>query len=315
MHVPAPGLPRLGLLLGDTAPETVRPLLLEVGDRVRPVDGAHDADGTVPRAYLWAGDPEHPPAGSPYAVWLRTVDDAEHELVAAAAALITADAEVADATGALFVPDRTLVPHARPILPAIRRRLRTQRGLPTRVVAAGEYTSWLWIPISSRGEMRAMPLARALADTAAATAGAVAAVGRALPTALAWAAPTVTDLASAQAWSALPGRDVLVAESYEQRLVLAKDLAADERRASALGWSGRLLMQNRHDLRSTARSLLAALRLPAGSVGGQLAGSAVWRDTLDSMHMPAEAPARWRVASLMRSLPTSMVSGLDLGEG
>ncbi|MGI8868717.1 MAG: glycosyltransferase [Mycobacteriales bacterium] len=304
MHLPRPGLARLGLLLGDTPPEQVRPLLLDLGDRIRPVDGVVGPDGAAPAAYLWADDPVLPPAGAAYAGWLRTAADARTAMAGAASVLITADPAVADETGALLVPARTAVPHARPILPAMRARLREQRGLPRRVLAAGEDTTWLWVPVSPIGEMRAMPIPRALRDTAAATASAVSAVGRALPVALAWGAPTVTDSASAAALGAVPGRDVVIAEAYDARLVAAKELADDPARAATVGYAGRRLMETRHDRRETIRCLLHALRLPT-TVHGPGGG---WQDTLELLHTPANSPARTRISGLMKALPASLAA-------
>ncbi len=303
MHLPGTGLPRLGLLLGAEPPAPVRALLLEIADRTRAVDGAADPDGTRPAAYLWSRDPQLPPPGAAYAVWLRDRTDATGEPARSAAALITADPDLAAETGALLVPERTAVPSARPVLPAIRRRIRAQRDLPAQVIAVGEDTTWLWVTIDLAGGMAATPLARALGETAVGVASAAAAVGRALPLALAWAAPTVTDAASAAEWGAVPGRDVLIAETYDERLAIAKDLAADEPRAAHLGWAGRRLMETRHDLRRTAISLLGALGLPT-TTGGAPGG--VWRDAIEAMHTPADSHARWRIGSLVAPLPARL---------
>lgn len=290
-------LPGLGLLLGAEPPDAVRRLLLTIADRVRPVDGVFSPDGGAPpAAYLWRGDSVRPPEGARYAVWLRRNDA---ELVDGATALVTDDLELADLHGAIFVPDRTLVHRTRPILPFVRRRLREGRGLPSVVVACGEHTTWLWLAVD-QGVMEAERLTRAQADTAAGIASAVAAVGRALPTALAWGAPTVTDHASATALGAVDGVHVLVAESYDERIDLARELAEDEARATPLAWQGRRLMETRHDLLRSARDFLTALDLPTHRAGGP---GARWRDALSSLSTPENSPVRAWIGSLVAPLP------------
>lgn len=290
-------LPGLGLLLGAEPPAAVHRLLLTIADRVRPVDGALSPDGGVPpTAYLWRADSVRPPADARYAVWLRPEDT---ELIDGAAALVTDDLALADEYGAIFVPERTLVHRVRPILPFVRRRLRAGRGLPSVVVACGEHTTWLWLAVD-QGVMEAQRLTRSQADTAAGVANAVAAVGRALPTALAWGAPTVTDAASAATLGAVEGVHVLVAESYNERIDLARELAEDEARATPLAWQGRRLMETRHDLQRSSRDFLAALRLPTHRAGG---AGAPWRDALAGLSTPETSPVRARIGSLVAPLP------------
>ena len=296
-------LPRLGLLVGVEPPEALRRLLSEVADRVRLVDGLRPADdGPAPRAFLWYDDPTPPPPGSAHAVWVSRTEELDSGPAGSATLLLCDQPAIAEMAGprALLVPPERPVPVGRPILPFVRRRLRHARGLPATVIARGDAVQWTWQPGDAAEPREAESLPPELADTAAAVASAVIATGPALLTALAWASPTVTDPSSAAQVGAVDGVHVVVVADPDRRHAAALDLAADDAVAARVAWRGRRLVEERHDLRWTARELLRRLDLPQHPAGG-LGGVA--RDRLEELDTPSDSPARWRIESLITALP------------
>lgn len=168
-----------------------------------------------------------------------------------------------------------------------------QPGLPLEgAAAAGGVDALLAWP------GRQTPLAGELVDTALAAATVVVATSPALVVrALAWGAPTVTTPAAARALGALPGREVLVADTDAQRRELAAELAADDGRAATLGWAGRLLVERRFDLPLVAAQLAGRLGLTRTS--GPLA---LPRTRLAELGTPPAARIRSRLAAAVEPL-------------
>ena len=160
-----------------------------------------------------------------------------------------------------------------PVTPYVRSRWRRRFGLrPDLVVDVAD------IP----GDLR---------PTALAVAAAVIVHGRdLLLEALAWGAPTVTDAATAEAAEARAGEEVVVGAPAETA-ALAAALAADPRRAAALGRAGRRLVERGHDPLQAATALRQALGLAA-------APSPV-DQRLDELWTPARARIRERAAGLV----------------
>lgn len=312
------GRPRLGLLVGIEAPVALRALLRAMADRVRLVDGVSPAEpGPAPGAYVWYADPTEPPPGTvatAVAAWVSDAAAAEVGVPAGARLLLTDDAAVATdlrARGrrALVVPGSTVVRAARPVLPAVRRRLRALRDLPDLAVAWGEGTRWSWHEVAADGSVRGKQVERALTDTVVGLASAVIAIGAAPALrALAWGAPTVTDEVTAVAIGAVAGTDVEVAGSAPERFTKAIGLARAPSRAAALAWAGHQLVEQHFDLAWTAQATLAALGLPTHRAGGP---AGAWRDRLTELGTPRESHVYWRIAALVDPLPTRSSSAAE----
>jgi hypothetical protein len=153
-----------------------------------------------------------------------------------------------------------------PMAPVVRGRWRTRLGLPATMVvdAAG--------------------LPDDLAPTALALASVVIATGDRLAEALAWAAPCVTDAASAGALGAAEG-DVAVGDRS-----LADDIAGDDGRASALSAGGRRLAERRLDQHAAARRIAAALGLLPANPAHRV---------LDDLYTPDGSALRRRIDTLV----------------
>ncbi|HEX5493179.1 MAG TPA: hypothetical protein VFX70_01215, partial [Mycobacteriales bacterium] len=159
--------------------------------------------------------------------------------------------------------------------------------------------AWYW-----NGSAEALPAD--LVGTAAGSASAVVATGSALRTALAWAAPTITDPHSAAALHAVDGVHLLVAARASARLRMAQALAGDDAWAARLGWAGRLLARDRVDVRHAAWTLLTRLGLPTHPLAGSLAGL---EHELDLLGTPEYSPVRARARDLTRPLPRRSPAG------
>jgi hypothetical protein len=153
-----------------------------------------------------------------------------------------------------------------PMAPVVRSRWRSRLGLPpTMVVDAAD------VPDD-------------LAPTALALASVVVATGVGLAEALAWAAPCVTDAASAAALGAGEGHVAIGARS------LATQIAGDHGWASALSAGGRRLAERRLDQHGAARRVAAALGLLPGHPAHRV---------LDDFYTPAASPLRRRIDALV----------------
>ncbi len=257
----------------------VDPSLQAALDRlVRVFDLTAAADAAGPwDAVLWHhGAP--PPPGIPTAVWTTEVDLAAEPARSAAALL--APASMTDERCVVLGPYPEY-PGARPVLPFSRRRIRRARRLAGPAVAEFDSGRWWWDGVE-------------VADGAgAAAAGLAAAVVATEPAsvlhALAWAAPTVTDPATAEAIGAVADTHLIVADAPAARCLLATELAADDRRAAAVSWAGRRLYERRW----SAEGVLERLRgVSVDAVSADPVGRLT--DAIDELRAPPDATVRSR---------------------
>lgn len=292
-----PMLPVLGVMVGMRTPPALRALLVAAADRCRPVvcPSVEPLPDPPPAAFLWCASSASPPGQARHAAWVGTLTDLNHPVVRAAEVLLCETYDVLDAAGGrgVYVPDMPRGDDARPMTPFVRRRLRTARGLPDVVIARSEDDTWYWndSPVALPAD---------LVPTAAGSASAVVATGSGLPTALAWAAPTVTDPDSAASLHAVDGVHVLVAADPEERMRQARLLAGDDRLAARLGRAGRLMVLDRTDARHAAWTMLASLGLPTHPLAGSMS---TLEHALDVLGTPEYSPVRLGARALADPLP------------
>ncbi len=256
-------LPTLGLVAGHEDAESIVPLLVALRAWCTPVALS---PGVVPVALL---------ATSPTAIGLSAAlagrmavgvivdepDQLTDTVVHQATAIIVSDERLAHEIGdtAIVWPREALHASQHPSLsPFVRQRWRARLGLPRDFV----------IEIGTRAPTT---LDESLVAAALATCSAAVVHGPQLVTALALGTPVVTDAASAAHIGATPFVHVGVAEPPAAPGI-ARELAADPARAAALGWGGRLLVEERFDLATVASELVDALDLgPASFAAAPLA--------------------------------------------
>jgi hypothetical protein len=210
-------------------------------------------------------------------VWLSSPD----ELDAARDAIVVTDDEAvaADCETALCFRGSIDVRRAAvPMTPFVRARARAAAGLPADLVISADDDG--------------ASVSAASLPTALALAGAVVVHGRRLVEALAWGAPCVTDAASARSAGAVHGVEVLVA-GRNDAVATARELAADQRRAAALGRAGRRLVERLHDASAIELARRLGLVAPAATPSERLAAR------LDELWTPATAPIRSRAAAML----------------
>jgi hypothetical protein len=156
-----------------------------------------------------------------------------------------------------------------PLAPVIRSRWRSRLGLPATLV----------VTVGGEG---APP--DDLAPTAMALASVVVVSGPRLADALAWAAPGVTDLASAAAVGASEAELAIGPPS------IAAQIAGDEHRAAALSAAGRRLAERRLDQHRAAAQVATGLGLMAITPEVRV---------LDDLRTPAASALRRRVDTLV----------------
>lgn len=296
--------PVVGLLVGAAPPAALRGLLARLA---RSCDLRDAAQVAAPDAVVWHRDPLPPPAGVPAAVWVTDPADLASPAARAATVLLTDDDRLGDDPRLVVLGagrgdagdagDAAGAPAGSPVSPFVRRRLREARGLPATPVAWGSGLGWSWSPApGAAGE----PVADDDVDTAVAAAAVAVAVGPALPRALAWGTPTVTDPASARETGARDGEHVLVGDDGPARDAAVARVLADDRLASRLGWSGRLLVEQGSAGDAAVRRVRAALRLggdhPSGARGGL-------SSALTELGTPPDAVLRSRLAGLVAGFP------------
>lgn len=290
-------LPLLGVLLGVQTPKPLRSLLVAMSDRCRPVtcSAIEATPHPPPVAYLWCGSTTPPPADVPYGAWVCEPGDLTGPIADNATVLLCETWQLAESAGArgLMIPPQQWNRETQPMLPFIRRRLRQVRGLGETTLATGNESGWNW-------DQDPELLPEDLVDTAAGSAAAVIATGPALGVSLGWAAPTVTDPGSAAAIGAIDGTHVLVAPDHDRRVKLASDLAKNEALSARLSWAGWLLHRSQTDVKFAADEVLRRLGIAAHPVAGMLA---TLEDQFDVLGTPPDAHARWRLQSLVASLP------------
>jgi hypothetical protein len=122
-------------------------------------------------------------------------------------------------------------------------------------------------------------------------------------TALAWAAPTVTDPATARRFALVPGEDVLVDGDPAARRRLAAALADDDVQAARLARKGWQAARARRP-EVVAANLCRRLGIdpPARSTSGLTAA-------LDELGTPADSLVRRRARAATATLPGAVTSG------
>ncbi|HEX6539136.1 MAG TPA: hypothetical protein VF155_08155 [Candidatus Dormibacteraeota bacterium] len=272
--------PVLGLLVTPDPPAGFAWLVRQLGRWCTPaaVERGSEPDAFLASSRHARGLAAALSSGRPVAVWIDD-DDPTATLRLPAALLLTADLRLAGSDRFLYVPpengvDADAIP---PIAPFLRARIRRREGLPARMVIdlrSGELTA------------EAVPAALAVCSACVAT-------GDALPYALAWAAPTITDAASAGALCARAGRDVEVGEDAALA-GLAHRVAGDERRAASLSRRGRGLIESLRRRGHVPPAVAMALGLFAAP-GSRPRVEAV----LDTMNTPGSAAIRRRVRAAL----------------
>jgi hypothetical protein len=225
-------------------------------------------------------------SGAPVAVWVAHDETAERVPDAAHVVPVGDDAATLERFGSrgLLWPDGIDAERRQPVTPFVRARWRRRWGLPEQMV---------WVP----AEITPTPT-EAVNRTAFAMASAVGVQGRAAVEALAWAAPVVTDAATADSIGATDGQEVLVAAAAQFGPAAAK-LAGDQRLAASLGRAGRRLVERRHDIARPAGVLATRLGLrterldPARRVSACL--DELWTPARDHIRLRAEGHALARI--------------------
>lgn len=252
----------------------------------RPVEPALLAEGRVALVHVEGAHL----AARPDVPWVAVAHSTDRVRAAraAGAALVLALPGSPAAAVARPLPDGAGAPGSRPVSPFVRGRLRALRGLPAAVgVGAGD-GSWSWDgvdgPVEAAGELH-------VPSHPAAVAPAVVATGAALPVALAWGAPTVTDAESAARAGAVPGRDVVVAGAGRE-LPAARRLAARDVRCAALSFAGRRAYEAQLDPNRLVLDVLAALGLHVPSPRRPYSRL---EHAVEELGAPARSPVRERV--------------------
>lgn len=291
-------LTRLAVHVGRDVPEGLTAVLSALPPDVQPVAASAREPlpaGTV--AHLYCSDvlPRRP--ATPYAVWRIPVADAGD--LGDVPVLADAGAEHVR-PGDLQVSLRAWPEHARPVLPFTRAGLRRVRDLPVHLVGEARADGVAW---GTPGE----PPAEAPLDTwptLAALSSAVVATGDELWTALAWAAPAVTDPEGARLLGLTPDVDVLVGADPATRSRLAAELAADDLRAARLARSGWQAARS-HRPPAVAAELCRRLAVrpdPRSTVSGLTSA-------LDALGTPAHSLIRRRARAATAGLPGAVTSG------
>ncbi len=288
----AVSLPVLALLVSRRAPEEVLPLLAALTRHCSPL--VPDVGVPPAKAALSTDASLGAPIGLPLALWVGSVSDLSMGAAVDAEVVLTRDEQVLAEVGdrALWVPVTRAPAGSRPISPFVRSRLRAARGLPADVVVDDDHDELRW-------PHRAAALLGDEIDTALACAGSVVALGAArVLRSLAWGTATVTDLATATEIRAVDGVHLRIAHTATTRRQLAEDLAADDSAAAALGWQGRLLVEQRHDVDRAAAVLARRL----GLIQARIAPLAGPLALLAELGTPPDARVRARMADAVRAL-------------
>jgi hypothetical protein len=173
------------------------------------------------------------------------------------------------------------LPAARPYAPYPRQRIRRSRGLPNHVVGVVTQDQNHWDNHAVGPEFTATILT---------CASVVVADAHSLLSALAYAAPVVTDPAAAAAIGAVDGEHVLVGSEEYTRTLLAEELAVDMARAARISWAGRRLFEDRYSVTHLTRRIDDAaprLRGPAER----------FEQVLAALGTPDDAPIRARATA------------------
>ncbi len=244
-------LPLLGLLTSPADPTPLAPLVVSM--RRWCVPAADDPSIAAPDAYL-AADPAA--VGLTDALLGPALVAVLVESTARIPEVVLEHADVLivrDPDSAVAFPDRAVVfprdfvrPSQHPnISPFVRSRWRAGLQLPDPMIVR------LGVP-------RPWPLDDAAVPAALATCSAAIVRGPWLLTALALGTPVITDAPSCARIGATNNIHLIVSPPTESN-DLAVALAADGPRAAAVGWGGRMLVEEHHDLEAVAVELLDRL--------------------------------------------------------
>lgn len=129
-----------------------------------------------------------------------------------------------------------------PVLPSVRRRIREARGS-----AATLIVEWSPAGVIAWADDKPRKLSVSHIDSALALASSAIVCGGNLEQAWQWATPCVCEPTTAARYGANDGVDTLIAATPEERLRLARELAADEARAASLAWAGYLRTKRPRD--------------------------------------------------------------------
>lgn len=258
-------LPLVGLLVGYSDASALTPLVVALRPWCRP--HAPDPLLGAPDAFL-AADPralgldaalDGPGA---VAVFVESGSQLPKSLVDRADVFLVRDHTTAEALGtrAIVLPRDTVIASEHPYIPtSVRARWRRRLGLSDRLIVR------LGFPDPWPNDAAMIPAALAVCSVAVVR-------GPWLLTALALGAPVVTDETGAARIGATPNVQVAVAATTATPEAV-KTLVASPARATALGWGGRQLIEERHDLGRLAVELLNRLGVgPAGFPDAPLAG-------------------------------------------
>lgn len=269
-------LPLVAILAGHTDAAPLLPLLGALRSWCRPC--APDANLGTPDAYVATSTRaiglDAALAGPiPVAVVVDSASSVTPDVRARAEALIVRDASTVAELGdtAIVWPRHAVRASDHPcVSPFVRERWRIRLGLPSPMIV--EF-----------GGIRPSALDPATSTAALTVCSAAVVHGPLLTTALALGAAVVTDAAAASALGAIPFVHLAVSERH-QSSALAEELATDPGRSAALGWGGRQLVEERHDLDGIAQRIVYALGI--GPISFPDAPLARLDATLDALGTP-----------------------------
>ncbi len=253
----AVNIPLIGLLASQADPGAIAPLVVALRKWSRP--NAVDRALGAPDAYLAAdsaaiGLDAALAGAAPVAVLIDSPSLIPEAVLERADVLVFRDAQSAEPfadRAVLFPRDHVSTAEHPSISPFVRSRWRERLGLPDPlIVRLGVLDPW--------------PTDDQAVPAALATCSAAIVRGPWLLTALALGTPVITDASSAARIGATHNIHVVVASPTEPN-ARAVALSGDLPRATAIGWGGRLLIEERHDVGGVAISLLDALGIgPTG---------------------------------------------------
>jgi hypothetical protein len=251
-------LPVLGLLAGPTDSSALAPIVAALRPWCRP--SALDPALGAPAAFLAtatdaAGLEPALRSGTPTAVFVADgapIPDDVRRLARTFVVTTEAQRDALDERAVVLRRDAVRGSEHPPLTPFVRSRWRDKLGLPhPMIVELGGASGWT-------GPEDAIPASLAVCSAAIVR-------GRWLLTALALGTAVVTDPTSATDIGATEHVHVAVAPPAGAREV-AEALAQEPARAAALGWGGRLLVEQHHDLDGIAERIIEDLEMGPASI-------------------------------------------------
>jgi hypothetical protein len=291
--------PLFAVHVGRQVPAALGEVLTATTSWWEPV-AASDSDPAPPGTvgHLYASDVLPPRPATPFAVWqVHNQGSPAPQAVVAIGEVGAPDAVHVD----LWSCSLPWPEEARPILPFTRGRYRELRGLPARLVteAVGDELRW--------GPPDGIPRSATTGSwpTLAALSSVVVAEGQQVWSALAWAAPVVTDPGTAARLTLTDGEHVLVGADRQARLALATTLAADETRCSTLGQRGWSAASARRTHR-VAKELCARFGITRRR---EAAPASQLIEALDALGTPRASLVRHRAREATAVLPGAVTQG------